>query len=188
VGALGDQDGFLLSVGTGTIVASTKSGTFSFIGGWGFQMSDQGSGAWLGQKALRRTILCHDRLSPHSDLTRGLMAHFDNDPNEIVTFAATAQPGDYGALAPRVIDAAAEQDEWGKKIVQDGADYLVKALLNLGFKSGDTLCLVGGVGPHYAPYLPQDTLAGRIASKGSALDGAFQLAKRHALNMQGSPS
>jgi len=186
-GALGDQDGFLLSVGTGTIVAASKDGHFRYIGGWGFQISDQSSGAWLGRAALERTILCHDGLAAHTDLTRALMAKFGDDPNAIVSFSLSAKPGDFGSLAPLVVSGADAGDTWGLSVMKDGADYLSKGLSVLGFLPGDTLCLTGGVGPHYASYLPPKALTGRIASRGSALDGAFQLAKSRAAISQGCP-
>lgn len=181
-GALGDQDGYLLAVGTGTIVASSRDGAYAFVGGWGFQLSDQASGAWLGHAALRRTILCHDGLTSHSDLTRSLLARFDDDPNGMVSFAASAMPGDYGTLAPLIIEAASAGDQWGVSLMNEGADYLMQALATLGFRSGDTICLTGGVGPNYGAYLPQGALEGRVSSRGGSLDGAFQLAARLAAN------
>ena len=181
-GALGDQDGYLLAIGTGTIVASSQRGEFTYVGGWGFQISDQSSGAWLGNMALRRTILCHDGLTSHSDLTHGLLLRFNDDPNEIVRFAAGATPRDYATLAPKIVEAANAGDLWGLTIMKEGADYLVQALSTLGFLPGDALCLTGGVGPHYAPYLPAEALRGRVSSRGGSLDGAFQLAARHAAN------
>ena len=62
-------------------------------------------------------------------------------------------------------------------MVQTG---LVNTLWALGFTAGDRLCLTGGVGPHYASYLPSEVLTGQQNCLGSALDGAFQLAKRAA--------
>lgn len=183
-GALGDQDGYLLAIGTGTIVASSQRGQFAYVGGWGFQISDQSSGAWLGHMALRRTILCHDGLTSHSDLTHGLLLRFNNDPNEIVRFAASATPRDYATLAPKIVEAANAGDLWGLAIMKEGVDYLVQALSTLGFLPGDALCLTGGVGPHYAPYLPAEALRGRVSSRGGSLDGAFQLAARHAVNQK----
>ena len=176
-GALGGQDGYLLSVGTGTIAASSKSGTFTYVGGWGFYVADQASGAWLGRAALEQVMLCHDRLADHTPLTRGLLLKYDNDPNAVAAYSMTAKPGDFAIHAPDIIAGARAADPWGQSIMEKGADYLMRCLTRLGFLPGETLCLTGGVGPHYADYLPADFLAGRIKSRGSALDGAFQLAK-----------
>ncbi|WP_278923732.1 BadF/BadG/BcrA/BcrD ATPase family protein [Pseudophaeobacter profundi] len=176
-GALGAQDGYLLSVGTGTIAAASQSGVFSYVGGWGFQVSDQASGAWLGRAALAQVLLCHDGLSAHTDLTRKIFARFDNDPNAIVTFSLTAKPGDFATYAPDVVTSARAGDVWGRRVVDKGADYLMRCLGVLGYQPGDRLCLSGGLGPHYAAFLPAPVASGLIRAKGSALDGAFQLAK-----------
>ncbi|RBW45875.1 hypothetical protein DS901_01750 [Loktanella sp. D2R18] len=61
--------------------------------------------------------------------------------------------------------------------MQRGADDMARGLTQLGFQPGDPLCLLGGLGPHYAGYLPPAYLAGKMDAKGSALDGAFALAR-----------
>lgn len=183
-GALGGSDGFLLSVGTGTIIAASRDGAFNYVGGWGFYVADQGSGAWLGRAGLEQVLLCHDGLAEHSDLTRTLFAKFDDDPNAIVAFSMSAKPRDYAAFAPVVVAGAGCGDTWGQTLLAKGADYLIGGLRVLGFKSGETLCLFGGVGPHYAPYLPAEFLGGQSEPRGTALDGAFQLAKSSALRLR----
>ncbi|PHR95286.1 MAG: N-acetylglucosamine kinase, partial [Blastopirellula sp.] len=178
-GALGRKDGYLLSVGTGSFAAASKSGAFTYVGGWGFYVADQGSGAWLGRAVLEQVLLCYDGLADHTPLTRAVFAKFDQNPNAIVAFSMSAKPGDFGALAPDIIAGARAADPWGQSIMKNGAGHLMSCLTRLGFTPGDTLCLTGGVGPHYMDYLPKKLLAGRINSCGSALDGAFQLAKSH---------
>ncbi|HCP82110.1 MAG TPA: hypothetical protein DIT67_11140 [Octadecabacter sp.] len=175
-GALGGEDGFLLSVGTGTIAAASKNGDIRSVGGWGFSVSDQASGAWIGQKCLRAVLLSHDNLSAHSDLTRAVLRKFHDDPNEIVAFSMTATPGDYGTFAPDVTESARAGDPVGQSIMMAGATYLQQCLTALRFNAGDALCLTGGVGPHYTDYLPADTISGLRERKGNALDGAFNFA------------
>jgi len=183
-GALGEQDGFLLSVGTGTFAAACTAGRSRGVGGWGFFVGDQASGSWLGQQSLRQVLLCHDGLAEHSDLTRDLFAKFQNDPNEIVAFSMSALPGDYGSFAPDVVAHAHAGDPVGQEIMQAGVDYLQRCLTALRFKAGDALCLIGGVGPHYADYLPTETTAGLRERSGDALDGAFRFAHS---NLERSP-
>jgi glucosamine kinase len=179
IGALGGADGALLAIGTGTIVALRTDDDMAFVGGWGFQVSDQGSGAWLGRAALERVLLCLDRLSDHSGLTRALFAKFNDDPNAIAAFAASAAPGDFAVFARDIIAHAKDGDRWGQSMMQSGADHLAHALATLGFVPGQRLCMTGGVGPHYRPYLPQDYIAGYADAHGTSLDGAFALARTH---------
>ena len=175
-GALDGADGFLVSTGTGTIIATCQAQKLRYVGGWGFHVSDQASAAWLGRLALDRTLQCHDKVLGHTDMTRKLLAHFNSDPNAIVTFSMSASPSDYGSFSPLVVDAATKGDALGLELMRDGADYITRGLTALGFKEGDALCLTGGVGPHYAPFLGQD-LTGRIVqTKRTAVEGAFHMA------------
>ncbi len=176
-GALGDNDGFLVSAGTGTFLAVKRETSVRYVGGWGFGLGDQGAGAWLGRNALERVLLCHDGLAQHSDLTRQLLKRFDNDPYVISAKSTFAEPKMYGALAPDIVDAAKAGDPHGTAILNEGASYLANGLLGLGFKVGDKLCLTGGLGPHYAHFLPQDILTNRVMPEGTGLDGAFLLAR-----------
>ena len=100
---------------------------------------------------------------------------------QVVTFSATATPGDYAQLARQVVPAAQAGDVIAQSLMQEGAAFIISALGALGFKAGNRLCLSGGVGPHYAPYLP-DTFTSNLAPPaGNALQGAFTLAHRAAL-------
>ena len=178
-GALGGEDGFLLSVGTGTIAAACTNGIYRSVGGWGFYVGDQASGAWLGKQSLRQVLLSYDGLAEHSDLTRNLLEKFQGDPNAIVTFSLSAKPGDYGAFARDVVESAHAGDPVGQQIMQEGADHLQRCLMALNFKARDALCLTGGVGPHYAHYLPADTTTNLREQSGNALDGAFRFAREN---------
>jgi glucosamine kinase len=175
-GALEGADGVLLAIGTGTIIAAARAGGMRHVGGWGLQLSDQASGAWLGRGLLERVLLCHDGLEAVSDLTADAFKTFSNDPGALVRFAATASPSDYARLAPRVVQAAQAGDAGGVALMQAGAAYLTRALGAIGFGDGDALCLTGGVAPHYAPYLAATARAAIVPARGSGLDGALRLA------------
>ncbi len=183
IGALGPRDGALLSVGTGTIVALKRGKFMRYVGGWGLHVSDQASGAWLGRALLERVLLCHDGVEAYSNLTRATFETFGNEPNEIVSFAKGARPGDYAKLAPSVFASAGKDDPNGHALVQLGAAYLNKALDSLGFTEQDVLCLSGGVGPHYAGFLRAPFRERIEPPLGNALDGALRLA-REALQEQ----
>lgn len=184
-GALGAADGALLAVGTGIVAIKRDADQIRSVGGWGFQLADQGSGAWLGRAALEQVLLCHDGMARHSDLTRTLLDTFDTDPNKIVAFSLAATPGDYARFAPEIIAAADSGDPNGQGLMAAGAKHLLRYLQGLEAPPGTPLCLTGGIGPHYAAYLPRDVLQGRMAPLGNALDGAFHLARTRASERAG---
>ncbi|WP_339760617.1 BadF/BadG/BcrA/BcrD ATPase family protein [uncultured Sulfitobacter sp.] len=176
VGAIGAEDGYVLALGTGTIIARQREQAQTCIGGWCYQVSDQASGAWLGHGALEQTLLAVDGIVPASPLSDRMLAKFGGAAG-IVQFSLKARPGDFGTLAPDVVETAAAGDPIGRLLMQRGADYLQNALAALEYQTNDLLCLAGGVGPHYAPYLPGQMTANLAPAKGRAVDGAFTLAK-----------
>ena len=185
-GALGDRDGMLAAIGTGTIIAGQKNGATRFFGGWGHHLADQASGGWLGRSGLRRTMLAFDGLAEHSDLTRMLLAWFEDDPVGMIAFAQKATPGDFASLARMIIEAAQSGDTTGKALMQEGAGYLCLCIETLKLDTDTVLCLSGGVGPHYADYLPQAHRDRIRPPYGTALDGALALARRGLDKQEGS--
>lgn len=187
-GALAAGDGAVAAIGTGSFLAHSSKGDTRYVGGWGFRMGDQASGAWLGHMLLRRVALCLENIAPHSATTRSALAHFEGDPNKVFEFTNTASPAEFGTLAPLVVEAAqggvqgetrggaASGDPFAIALMQEGADYISRALEALEYKANNALCLTGGLGPHYAAFLPPLLAANVVNAKGSALDGALLLA------------
>ena len=178
-GALGTQDGYVVALGTGTIVAGQHGGVVRTVGGWGFMLSDEASGAWLGRELLRYVLLAEDGLEPHCALSQATLRKF-TERDAIVDFSIHARPNQYASYAPDVLDAAQTGDPLALDLINRGVAYLTRALAALGFEPGDTLCLAGGVGPHYATYLPAPLTSDLQPPRGSALDGAFTLALKAA--------
>ena len=79
-------------------------------------------------------------------------------------------------LHPRVIEAAKAGDRTGRRLMDDGANYLSRTMAKLGWQEREPLCLIGGVAPHYQGYLPEPMALSVVSAKGTALDGALQLA------------
>ncbi len=177
-GALAGGDGAVAAIGTGSFVARSKGGKTGYLGGWGFRLGDQASGAWLGHNLLERVILCAEGIEAHSALTRETLARYDDDPYAIYEFSNAATPAEFGELAPLVVDAANKGDPTATAMMRDGADYIIKALDTLGYRPDEPLCLTGGLGPHYTNFLPASFARQVVMPKGSALDGALLLASR----------
>jgi glucosamine kinase len=176
-GALGESDGSVAAIGTGSFIGRQGAGTVQGLGGWGFYIGDQASGAWLFRRCLEQVMLCVDGLAPHTDLTRAVLENHDHDPGQIVTFSLRSTPADYARLARDVVAGAESGDPLGMRLMQEGADYIRQGLHVLGWQPGEPLCLTGGLGPAYARWLNLET----IAPKGTALDGALALATRKAM-------
>lgn len=188
VGALGDRDGSLIGIGTGSFLARQVGGQLQLAGGYGFQVGDEGSGAWLGKRLLQYCLHVLDGIADETPVTRHCINRFGGEATAIVRFALTAKPGDYGRYAPQVTAAAAAGDPSACAVMQEGADYICAVLDALGHCAGDTLCMAGSVAPHYAEFLPQGIASGITPAQGEALDGALILARRFAEEHERGPA
>lgn len=187
-GALGRENGYLAAIGTGSFIGAQAGGAQRFIGGWGFELGDEASGARLGRQVLAALLRWQDGLCAESRLLTETLAGFGNDPSAVVLFGNEASPLDFAEFAPRVVAAALEGDVAGERIMRQGAGYIQTALQTLGHQKGAPLCLIGGLGPHYAAFLEPRFTRNMLAPAGTALDGALMLATEMAAVPQGAGS
>ena len=176
-GALGQKDGIVAAIGTGSFIGSRRGANFRFIGGWGLALGDEASAAWLGRSALSETLLVRDGMQSSTDLTNAVLGKFGKDLNAIVDFANTATPAEFGTLAPFVTDAAETGDAIATRLMKDGGFYIELAFANLKPKPEEPFCLTGGLGPSYALYLSPAAQELLRPAEGSTIDGALSLAR-----------
>lgn len=180
LGAHAGGDGAIVVVGTGSVGFGRVGERIFTLGGYGFPVSDEGSGAELGLRAIRRALWARDGRNEHTPLTREVLKHFHGSAGEIVDWTARATPADYGAFAPLVLDHAIAGDETAELIVQDSArriDAMVRTLFDLG---APHCCLMGGVAARIHDWLAASVRARLREPLGDALDGAILLAHRRA--------
>ncbi|KIC42408.1 ATPase [Ruegeria sp. ANG-R] len=175
-GALGVKDGFVAHCGTGSFLAVQTGGQRSFAGGWGPVLGDQASAQWVGRCALTRTLDCVDGVQPASELADSLLSRFDGAAG-VVKAASGMSPTEFGALAPVVTRYAGRGDALAVSIMEAGARYLVDQMKAMGWVPGLSVCLTGGIGPQYAPYLPEAMQQELTKPLGDPLTGAIALAR-----------
>lgn len=186
-GAHGGGDGGIVIVGTGSIGFARIGEEIVTVGGYGFPVSDEGSGADLGLRALRRSLWARDGRIAHSPMTLELLQHFDHSPGEIVDWTGSATPADYAAFAPMVMRYATLGDEIAEPIVQEAAlriDRLARALLDRG---APACCLMGGLAELMRAWLAAGVRERLRDPMGDALDGAILLARHRATGGEGAP-
>jgi glucosamine kinase len=180
VGAHRGRDGGIVAVGTGVVGWAVAGARHYRVGGWGFPISDEGGGAWLGCEAVRRVLWAHDGRVPWTRLLRELFAQFQSDPHRIVRWMTTALPRDFAALAPRVVEHAARSDAAGVELMRLAAGHVDALVARLGSLGVARLSLVGGLAPPVEPWLADATRSRLVAPAGDALSGAVQLARAEA--------
>jgi glucosamine kinase len=177
-GAIGAGDGAIAILGTGSAYMVRKGGQARAIGGWGFQVGDQGGGARIGRDLLEQTLLAHDGIREGSPLTAQMLALFRGNPEDLVEFTTNARPGDFGGFAPKVFEYAAKGDGVANWIVDRALVDVEAALGVLDLGKDDPLCLLGGLAPLYAPRLSARYRPLLREPQGDALGGAVRMAAR----------
>lgn len=173
LGAHGGRDGAIVIAGTGSIGIGRVAGCDLRVGGYGFPISDEGSGADLGLQAVRLALRARDGRIEPTALLREVMARFKNDPAEAVAWMDRATATDYAAFAPLVMRHADQGDAAGRRIVQDAAgqiDALVRALFDQG---APRVALLGGLSSAIEPWLSPDVRRRLKPAEGDAVSGAI---------------
>lgn len=125
--AFGDGPGVLLISGTGSVaVGRGPTGTVKRAGGWGPVMGDEGSGAWIGRRALSIVTAAADGREPETALTGAILTAAElNDSSQLVEWAANATSGTFATLAPVVMSVADAGDLRANSLVSLAVEELV---------------------------------------------------------------
>lgn len=178
LGAHNGGDGGIVIVGTGSCGMACLGDARVKIGGWGFPVSDEGSGADLGLRAVRMALCAHDGRALRTAFCAEVMRRFEDRPEKVVAWMDRANASDYAALAPLVVRHADTGDAGARSLMQQAAariDGLCRALLERG---AGRLALLGGLGSVMENWLAPDLRRRIVRPLGDAVDGAAILAGR----------
>jgi glucosamine kinase len=177
LGAHDGADGGIVIVGTGSVGIARVGGREVRVGGYGFPISDEGSGADLGLHAVRLALRAQDGRHETGPLLRAVMARFADDPSDAVAWMDSATATDYATFAPLVMRHADLGDPVGRRIVQNAAeqiDGLVRALLERG---APRVALLGGLASAIEAWLAPDVRRRLSPALRDAMSGAIALAR-----------
>jgi glucosamine kinase len=173
-GALGDRNGIVAAIGTGSVFASQRVGVIRQIGGWGLALGDEGSGARLGRSLLAAALGAADGFRPMTPLLREILDEHGGMEG-VIAFSLAARPADFAALAPRIMTS---DDPAAREVVAQAVEDVAASVAVLQTDPPLPVTFIGGLGAAYA-----ERLAGRweiLPALGSALDGALMLAREAA--------
>ncbi len=178
IGAHGGRDGGIVIVGTGSVGFAVAGEREIRVGGYGFPISDEGSGADLGLHAIRLALRAHDERVVGTNLTNDVMMRFHNDPFEAVAWMDKATATDYASFAPLVMRHADDGDSIARRIVRDAAEQIDELVRRLSECGAARIALLGGLASSIDPWLAPDVQRRLVAPEGDAVDGALHLARR----------
>ena len=176
LGAHGGQDGAILIIGTGSSAHVLHEGKSFTIGGYGFPISDEGSGAALGLSAMRHALRALDGRTKPTPLSSAITARFGHETPRAIAWMDEARPADYASFAPLVMDFAKANDEIARSIVEDAARHIERFIETIFERGAKRCALAGGLAPRMEPWLKARTVARLVPAQGDPVDGALHLA------------
>ncbi len=183
IAALGAHDGApgaIVIVGTGSVGYRIEaSGRSRLVGGWGFPVGDEGSGAWLGRAALAQAIhVLDDRyLGRPTELHHALIERCGPVRDDMLGWLSAARSTQYAALAPLIIECAGRDDPAALQLVTAAGTDIEALALALDPGRSVPLSLVGGLVQPLTPYLPAPLLDWLQEPHDEPIMGALMLAQ-----------
>jgi N-acetylglucosamine kinase-like BadF-type ATPase len=125
--AFGAGPGVIAIAGTGSIVyGRDAAGHTARAGGWGFAVSDEGSGHWIGRRAISAILSAHDEGVETALTAIVLQAWKLNTLDELVQQANSTPPPDFPRLFPIVLRAVDEADSIARDLLADAGARLAE--------------------------------------------------------------
>ncbi|MDT7836602.1 BadF/BadG/BcrA/BcrD ATPase family protein [Aquabacterium sp. OR-4] len=175
LGAHGGQPGVIVAAGTGSVgEALRRDGRRLSVGGWGFPVGDEGSGAWLGLRAMQLSQQAMDGRGPVGALARAVWERVGGQRDQLIDWCAGAGQQAYASLAPLVFELAhADPVAWS--LLDEAAQALAR-LVDAMDPLGELPIVVGGsVGQRLAPRLPARLHTRSVPAQADATEGALHL-------------
>ena len=129
----GSGPGVITIAGTGSIAfGRDASGRTERAGGWGFAVSDEGSGQWIGRQAVLAVLHAHDRREETTLTEQILEAWKLADLDALVQFVNSTPPPEFPRLFPVVLHAAEAGDGVAEEVLtRAGAELAALASMVL---------------------------------------------------------
>jgi N-acetylglucosamine kinase-like BadF-type ATPase len=123
--AFSSGPGVIAIAGTGSIAyGRDASGRTVRAGGWGFAISDEGSGHWIGRRAVSATLTAHDQ-GLTTSLTQMVFQSWKvNTIDELVQHSNSTPPPDFPRLFVVVVRAAEEGDKLARELLVEAGSKL----------------------------------------------------------------
>jgi N-acetylglucosamine kinase-like BadF-type ATPase len=164
--AFGAGPGVIVIAGTGSVAYGRDlAGHTARAGGWGFAISDEGSGYWIGRRAISAILRSRDQgiegraedQGRETTLTALVLRAWKlSSIDELVTPANATPPPEFARLFPIVLRAADEGDPLAREILDDAGSKLAE--------------LASTVVRRLAPRASPETAAGKLSVDQTAVD------------------
>ena len=180
LGALGGRPGSIVAAGTGSIGEVLRpDGTRCTVGGWGFPVGDEGSGAWLGLHAGRQAQCALDGRVKPGPLVRYVFSHCGRHRDALQAWCDHAGQFEFAQLAPAVFEYETV-DAFAAQLLDRAAASIESIAWALDPKGLLPVALAGSIGQRLAPRLTPELRERLVPAADGPAAGALMLARRMA--------
>jgi N-acetylglucosamine kinase-like BadF-type ATPase len=154
--ALQGHPGVVVISGTGSIAYGRDArGETARAGGWGFAISDEGSGQWIGRTAVAEVMHAFDSGRATGLLERILSTWKLDSRDALIPYVNSTPPPNFAELFPTVLQAAKDHDSVAEEVLTGAGGELANLALTVMrrlWKREDTVRIgvTGGVFAHSA--------------------------------------
>jgi glucosamine kinase len=151
LGAHKAKNGAVIVLGTGFSALGTMEGQPISIGGYGFPINANCSGAWFGLEMIKAVLLDADKIGPKTSMTQSVI-----EKEELINIATrlnNAPPFEFAKYAPLVFQHANEGDKIAIALVQQGADFINTVIDRFVREGISRISFIGGVAPNILHWL-----------------------------------
>jgi glucosamine kinase len=183
LGAHEDQDGAIITVGTGVVAFIIQNHKAKQISGWGFPHDDRGGGAWLGLEAAHLALQMLDKRIDSSPLLLAILNKFNDNAHQFNEWCIAANANQYATLAPLVIEYVEHHDPNALYLIKAAAaeiDSLYNGILRCQNNTEQSLpcCLFGGIAPFIKPWINKQLHNSLVERKHGATKGAVFMIRK----------
>jgi len=192
--AFGDGPGVMVTAGTGSIAYGRNAeGKTARAGGWGFAISDEGSGYWIGKTAVATAVRAGEQ-TRDTCLLKAIAKFWGVSSHQQVVVRANGTPSpEFAELFPVVLKAAEKQNKQAREVLTQAAKELVllaEDVINQVFPDAGSVpvAMSGGVFAHSSQV--REVFYNRLSKEYpnvrliedviEPVQGALQRARKHA--------
>ncbi len=177
MGAHGGQPGVMVAAGTGSVgEALHPNGTRTSVGGWGFPVGDEGSGAWMGLHAMRLAQAALDGRARTGHLAQAVLQRCGATRDDLQAWCAQAGQFAYASLAPLVF-ACEGQDQDADALITQASQELEVMAHALDPAQTLPVAFCGSVGELLKSRVSHGLQQRMVHAQSGAVEGALELLK-----------
>jgi glucosamine kinase len=175
-GANNGQPVAVVAIGTGSVGMRLQAdGVEQQVGGWGFNIGDEGGGAWLGRELVRELLWQLDWNNPLTPLLTAVSAQCGASADVLLPWLKQASANSFASLAPLVYQHTDEPI--AIKLLQRQATAINELAWCCLANQPLPLVLLGGLAQTCKPYLATELQQYIQIAAGDALAGGLVLAR-----------